>query len=366
MAENIYYGHPSELNDNILLDDSGKTYNKIVVNESNEPLVNFDSIKNPRIRHISEFHAYYTMYVTDPVMSKFIRKGVVDMLVKMLEYLPKNIGIIYVEGYLSQGNYNSKLGYRFNKAVEDTKDPVKAYKIASAGVPESSLTGGTLSLALYNMDTNKMLELDDTHEMGARDATFAPNATQEHKANRVLLLTAATKAGFVHYANLWWYFAVGEKMHAYVKDKESCEYGPVNYNLTTNSIASYQYNPLTQVALAEACLRVKTIQSVEELDKYNTSDSLVILKTTTNNCIWCDKIKFDYGFMSQEFPKHVFLEANVRNAPDIAAKFEIKSNPTFIILYKGMVMDKHIGSDITTFKFKLQNIISSMSKPVTA
>jgi hypothetical protein len=306
------------------------------------------------------------MYVTDPVMSKFIRKGVADTLVKMLEYLPKNIGIIYVEGYLSQSNYNSKLGYHFNEAIERTKDPVKAYKIASAGVPESSLTGGTVSLALYNMDTNKMLELDDTHEMGARDATFAPNASQEHKANRVLLLTAATKAGFVHYANLWWYFALGEKMHAYVKDKESCVYGSVNYDTITNSITPYTYNPLTQLELVESCANVKTIKSLEELNQYNTSDSLVILKTTTDNCIWCDKIKFDYGLMSKEFSNYIFLETNVRNAPDIKAKFEIQSNPTFIVLYKGVVVEKHIGSDISVFRVKLQNVISGMSKSVTS
>lgn len=239
ISDNVYYGDPSQLDDEIILSESGLEYKKIKVVESGEEFVHFDSIQNPRIKHISAFDPNYHRYIRDGSESKYMRKGVRAALITMLDYLPQNLGIIYVEGYMSPQTYQKRLSFRFNKSLKHNSNSSQAYTEALAAVPKSSLTGGAISIAIYDIAKNEMVGLDNAHEMGQRDETFSPKTTPEHRQNRLTLLNAATKAGFVNYGMMWWYFTLNEKMSAYVNDQEKCSYGVMGYDELTAKFTPY-------------------------------------------------------------------------------------------------------------------------------
>jgi zinc D-Ala-D-Ala dipeptidase len=207
---------------------------RIEINESKEELVDLLEVNNPRIKPLAGFDEKYAN--TYDGYSK-VRRGVYEKLLKMVDLLPENVGIAFFEGYRPLHKQKEYFDKKFDEIFQIMKDKEKAYQetckhVAPVidNVPPHT-TGAAIDMTLF--------EIKDGHEelldMGKFDVIFGPNAHQEtfsenttpqQRANRTLLLEAATHAGLVNYGFEWWHYSYGDRAWAFVKGEKQAIYSP--------------------------------------------------------------------------------------------------------------------------------------------
>jgi len=203
---------------------------KIPIRENGEELIDLLQVNNPRIKPFSIFDPRFT----DPYDGYLkVRKGVYERLLKMLEILPANIGITYSEGFRTLQMQKKYFDQKFMEILEVIKDKELAYLETSKHVSPfinnipPHCTGAAIDMSLFEATPSgdKLLDMgiyDFTFDPNDQHETFTEKTTQVQRENRLMLLSAATKAGLVNYGMEWWHFSYGDRVWAYVtKQKEA-------------------------------------------------------------------------------------------------------------------------------------------------
>ena len=205
----------------------------IPINSTEEELIDLLEVNNSRIRLLASFNSKYKN--TYDGYSK-VRLGVYKRLLKMLEFLPENVGIAYFEGFRPLYKQKEYFDNKFKEILAEVKDKEIAYqettKLISPFIDNvpTHATGAAIDITLFIIN-DKGVELVD---MGKFDVIFGPNdqqdtfsenTTEEQRNNRLILLNAATKAGMVNYGFEWWHYSYGDKAWAYVTKQKEAIYG---------------------------------------------------------------------------------------------------------------------------------------------
>lgn len=206
----------------------------IKIVDNGEELVDLLQIDNPRIRHMSTISNDYSMPYEG--CSK-VRKGVYECLIGMLGYLPKNIGIAYQEGWRPLSVQKKYFDEKFLSLLLKYKDDEVAYSETSKYVSPfienvpTHCTGAAIDMTLFLISETGEISLmnlgmfDTIYGQNNHEETFSENVTDEQLRNRMMLLTAAIKGGFVNYGYEWWHYSYGDKPWAFVKHKKNALYG---------------------------------------------------------------------------------------------------------------------------------------------
>lgn len=209
---------------------------QIPIVESNEQLVDLEDVNNPRIKAL--YHIDPNKYKKPYEHCSKIRETVYKKLIAMLGFLPKNIGIAFQEALRPISVQKKYFDAKFIEFYLKTGDPQFSFLEASKYVSPyfnntpTHCTGAAIDMTLFIINNNGSLELLNMGEFDVvndkkQEETFADNVTEQQKQNRMLLLTAATKAGLVNYGYEWWHFSYGDKAWAYVTNSKNAIYNIV-------------------------------------------------------------------------------------------------------------------------------------------
>lgn len=204
----------------------------IALDEIDEEVVDLLKINNTRIRPLSVIDPQYKN--TYEGFSK-VRLGVYEKLVKMLELLPKNIGIAYFEGFRPLWKQKEYFDKKFKEILVEVKDKELAYQETTKHVSPfidnipTHGTGAAIDITLFETkDEGEVLidmgMFDTIYGHNPAQETFSENTTQQQRKNRMMLLNAAARSGLVNYGFEWWHYSYGDKAWAYVK-KQKAIYG---------------------------------------------------------------------------------------------------------------------------------------------
>ncbi len=211
----------------------------IDIDECGEGLIDLKEAKHERIIPFAAFDKTYDAGYQD---NGRVRIGLYKRLLLLLEYLPENIGIAFAQGYRPLWKQKEYFDKKFRELVTQFNDGdlEKAYAQTSIfvypyinNIPVHC-TGAAIdfTLFIFNNDGTKSL-LD----LGSRDTTIGPNIqtqtltdniNEEQRKNRIMLLSAASKAGLVNYGYEWWHYSYGDRVWAYVEKKEKAIYGLID------------------------------------------------------------------------------------------------------------------------------------------
>ena len=148
-----------------------------------------------------------------------VREDVRRRLEKAIKLLPKNYGFVLIEGLRS---------YKYQKKLFEEQLKKQATQFVSdPDVYSPHLTGGALDIAIYNLETNDYLDMGNLFEKTDSAMTNFPDLTEEQKNNRNLLIKIMQEVGFVNYAGEWWHWSFGDKLWAFLNNKENSIYGNI-------------------------------------------------------------------------------------------------------------------------------------------
>jgi D-alanyl-D-alanine dipeptidase len=226
------------------LDMNDERVLNIPIKDNGEPLVDIRDKKNPRIKNITDFKnsSIYAHPILphDLVQAKKglyakVRKGTYERLEKMLDYLPKNIGIAFAFGYHTTDRLYQKFNYLMLMNYNTYLDKNIAYEHSIKFIPfvmskAAVVTGGMTFISLFDTTNNQVLNLG---VVGSRPGNlnlehFARATSAEQRQYRKLLTEAAVKAGFIGYSQRWDAFSYGDIVWAYVTGAPNAIYGPVS------------------------------------------------------------------------------------------------------------------------------------------
>ncbi len=157
----------------------------------------------------------------------YIRKIVLDKLLVVQSFLPKNIKIKLIEGLrpislqkIYFDSYTQKLREKYPAWDEE-----KIYKEASQFVSPPEIvpphcTGGAIDITLVD-ENNKELDMGTEVNMDPQKSqgacfTEAINVSNLAKKNRKVLINCMEKAGFINYPTEWWHWSYGDKYWAFI------------------------------------------------------------------------------------------------------------------------------------------------------
>ncbi|WP_322498955.1 M15 family metallopeptidase [Lyticum sinuosum] len=239
-----------EISENILyIPIASDNVKKVKLNIKNEKFIDLLEVNNPRIKPISVIDTKYKN--TYDGYSK-VRSGLYKKLLKMLEFLPNNIGIAYFEGLRPLWKQKEYFDKKFLEILKNTQNKEIAYYETTKHVSPfidnipTHATGAAIDITLFVQNENDINLMDmgmfDTiYGHNDQQETFSKRTTQKQRENRLLLLNAAIKSDLVNYGFEWWHYSYGDNAWAYVKKKESI-YGLAvdkNENILLMSKESY-------------------------------------------------------------------------------------------------------------------------------
>lgn len=223
-------------------DNDDDITNDIMVDERSEELVSLLAENNPRIKHISDFDSSYKKLA----QYHMVRKQVYARVKNMLAYLPKEVGIAFISGFKpiieAKREFDQEMRRqlemrRYDYDIDDTYE--KASKHVMPFLYNRGIaTGAYVEMTLFIKKANSAPQLLDLGSLQASlgkrsqasyrsDYIFTENLSPEQKKNRFTLLKAALSAGLVAQAGNFRYFSYGDKVWAYVKQKDYALYGVV-------------------------------------------------------------------------------------------------------------------------------------------
>jgi zinc D-Ala-D-Ala dipeptidase len=208
---------------------------QIKIEECGELLVDLMTIGNKRIVPLINFDTRYNAGHSD--FGK-VRKGLYERLLRLLSYLPDNLGLAVFEGYRPLWKQKEYFEKKFKElAQQSTNGNLEAAynetcKFVSPFIDNIPVhcTGAAIDFMLFTFNKNGSMELLDLGKFGVifgpndQTQTLATNITDEQRKNRIMLLEAAAKAGLVNYGYEWWHFSYGDRAWAYVEKQEKAMY----------------------------------------------------------------------------------------------------------------------------------------------
>jgi zinc D-Ala-D-Ala dipeptidase len=387
VATLVYYGPILDLDRNIRLEPSGKSYIEIPFEESKEEMVDLLEVNNPRVIHLSQLDPQFKNTSRD--YSK-VRKSVYLAMLRMLESLPEEMGIAFYQGYRSLEDQQTLFDKVFAEIHSTEKDATKAYqetcrRIAPTinHVPAQS-TGAVIEMTLFRKNEGKLelLDMGSLDRASPQSETFANRTSQEQRANRLLLFKSAAEAGMTNYGMTWWHFSLGDKMWAYVYDKPAYIFGPMSevksiYRSVEQYLEAKAPKPAVQLEASEdsktkiesnaavqtvapvkktepkivpskeygEVVSIETVEAFEKLLDENRKN-LVLVKFYATWCGWCTKIKQSYITLSKECRDVLFMEVDVDKLSDLAKRYNVEIKPTFVFIYDGKPLLSMVGSNL--------------------
>jgi hypothetical protein len=203
------------------------------VKDNGEKLVNLVDIKNPRLKFMGDFpnsqNDTSLLHKTTKGTHTKVRESVAKKVEAMLQYLPSDIGVAYGAGYISAKEAKEVFDKDLDKFFKEQANKDEAFNLVSKNhrfffadktVFNTRHTGAIITLTLFKGD--KLMDLG----LMEKDNKAA---TKEIAQNRALLVEAATKAGLIGgYEEMWWRFAYGTKVWAYVTGAPNALYDLVD------------------------------------------------------------------------------------------------------------------------------------------
>jgi zinc D-Ala-D-Ala dipeptidase len=202
---------------------------KIKIRNKKERLIDLIEINNPRLIPLSTI---------DPSLPNtykefsFVREEVYNRLQDMLRKLPDDIGIAYFEGLRPLWKQKEYFDKKFRENLEVMSDKEAAYNATTISVSPfidnvpTHATGAAIDITLFKLENSvpKVLDMgmfDTIYGENNQQETFSPNTTDIQRENRIILLQAATNAGFVNYGHEWWHYSFGDRAWGYVKNRDA-------------------------------------------------------------------------------------------------------------------------------------------------
>ncbi|KAJ1437780.1 Thioredoxin-like superfamily [Sesbania bispinosa] len=97
-----------------------------------------------------------------------------------------------------------------------------------------------------------------------------------------------------------------------------------------------------------------------KLSAASKTSRLAILYFTATWCGPCRFISPIYTSLAEKYPKVVFLKADIDEARDVAARWNISSVPTFFFVKNGKQVDSVVGADKSTLENKIAQHADSL------
>ncbi|MFC5785147.1 MULTISPECIES: M15 family metallopeptidase [Streptomyces] len=173
----------------------------------------------------------------DPVDAfAYLRDGVLDRLLKAEAMLPRDLRLLFIEGYRPpsrQREYFEKYATKLRASHPEWPDE-RIHSAASRYVSPPDIAphsaGAAVDLTLADtsgreLDMGTRLNADPEESKGAC-YTHAPNISEEARANRKLLGSVLTAAGLVNYPTEWWHWSFGDRYWALITGEAAALYGP--------------------------------------------------------------------------------------------------------------------------------------------
>ncbi|MEV7074157.1 M15 family metallopeptidase [Streptomyces sp. NPDC093990] len=166
----------------------------------------------------------------------FLRRGVLDRLLRAQALLPGGLRLLFVEGYRPpalQRRYFEEYAEELRVAHPDW-DAARIRTAASRYVSPPEIAphsaGAAVDLTLADAD-GRELDLGTAMNANPEESdgacyTGAGNITEEARANRAVLGRALSAAGLVNYPTEWWHWSYGDRYWALVTGAPAALYGP--------------------------------------------------------------------------------------------------------------------------------------------
>jgi zinc D-Ala-D-Ala dipeptidase len=166
----------------------------------------------------------------------FVRSAVLERLLTAARYLPHGVQLCLEEGYrpldvqrLLFEEYLELLQSELGQVgTEHLVTEATKYVAQPEGAPPHT-TGGAVDVALLTGEGEEIdmgSTSDDTPlRNGSRNFTRSKAISETARGNRMMLVNAMTRAGFVNYPAEWWHWSYGDQYWAFRSRRAKSFYG---------------------------------------------------------------------------------------------------------------------------------------------
>jgi D-alanyl-D-alanine dipeptidase len=166
-----------------------------------------------------------------------LRKGVLDRLLHAQALLPDGLRLLFIEGYRPPGLQQQYFEQYAQELRTDnpTWSPEQIREASSRFVSPPEIAPHSAGAAIdVTLVTAEGVELDmgtrvnaNPQESAGACYTGADSISHHTRANRTVLGTALSAAGFVNYATEWWHWSHGDRYWALTTRAAHACYGPI-------------------------------------------------------------------------------------------------------------------------------------------
>ncbi|MFG2456019.1 M15 family metallopeptidase [Streptomyces sp. NPDC048523] len=165
----------------------------------------------------------------------YLRRGVLDRLLRAQALLPGGLGLLFVEGYRPPAlqrhyfeTYAGELRAAHPDWSADRIHTAASRYVSPPGIAPHS-AGAAVDLTLADAD-GRELDLGTAMNANPEESdgacyTGAANITEQAKTNRALLGEALNAAGLVNYPTEWWHWSYGDRYWALETGAPAALYG---------------------------------------------------------------------------------------------------------------------------------------------
>lgn len=216
---------------------------KIPILENNDPVINLNEVHCDRIKVISDDDLLYLYEKIEDADYRSpnhmkMRKNVFECLQKMVQELDILAPLFgYEQGELEIKLFEGLRDIDTQKNLFDTKmtSLIKEHNISQDqayvetskwlspyknNVPVHS-TGGAIDIGLWSNKLNNFCDMGPFNTSGDTSPIFSTFTSEKQRANRMLFLIAATRAGLTNYLYEFWHFSYGDRYAAYWRSDNS-------------------------------------------------------------------------------------------------------------------------------------------------
>lgn len=215
-----------------------KTYAKIPIVESNERVVEIESI----------FQANSNVVFNNELTSSgknrtyILREGLIQPLLSVAKEL-NTLGYQLRFEYVYRSLEDQERMFRQSVVDTITKYPTFSRQqtldyagIFIANTPDTAahVSGAAVDVTLLTLDGRQVNLGANYLDSGPESATNCQTISRQARINRRFLVQIMEKNGFANYPYEFWHFCQGDKIEARIHNKNQAIYGPLDIDLTTN------------------------------------------------------------------------------------------------------------------------------------
>lgn len=202
--------------------------------QSIDPLV--EIIPSARLKLHS---AYYHDGIEGALESIYSRQTIVQKLHALLEHLPSELGILVLDAWRPI-EVQEALRLRFRESlveehpnlndveIDEILNQFVAKPSTSSDCPSPHLTGGSIDLTLFNVESGMPLDMGTAFDAMEEESWshYFEEAPQTHAAleirdNRRILINGMKSVGFSNIPSEWWHFDYGNQLWGYYTQRDA-------------------------------------------------------------------------------------------------------------------------------------------------